>query len=525
MNEISARCGCKFTFCVNKGALIRWADGSKQNVWRNSSNPRAENIWGKRHPPDIRAEDTAKPSTPVIPEAEEPGNLKRKASTDVPLDPEVTATTSLGGALAEDPHVRHGNDFGLHLIAQANPDLAPQNDTHVQQGYGTQPQMMAGAYLDMTLTQDPRLEESYEFGEEMERTRGRNHFIVNESHDYSSLNEAWHNDFLDEWIAENLHDTDLTDADPQNYEPHMRGGGDDPERGTTGRQRRKKDSGTRWRTLLGLYNHPSNSREILVVEEPSEDEEPYIIQGRAAGGRFFASDQTSGTNILPTSSNENYQVGSHPQSTMAQDDTSTGSNSPLGSVESHLTHPRPSEGWPPCSEEEVDRLNQSTPGQRRIEPSKIWMRNGKPVRRNVRLHPGAERPSTGPTSRQRETARTTHQTRAPAARHRDTQMEAPRGGYPFYRTGSFERRRPLRQDGLLVPLHQFRRPLGRRSRDRESHRNDRIIPLPWLRRSRVAYITGFASFLLVLILMNSVSWPQLLLIFIIAFTAVWLMED
>ncbi|MCJ1435337.1 hypothetical protein MMC27_004709 [Xylographa pallens] len=370
MNEVSARCGCKFTFCANKGALIRWADGSRQNVWRNSANPRAENIWGRRHPPDIRAEDTARPSTPVAPEAEGSKHLKQKASTELPLDPEITATTSPEGTLAEDPSVQHGDELGPQLNAQTNLYLPLREDTHVDQSHGIDPRMLTGGDPNMTLTQDPQFEEDYEFRGEVGRTGEQNHFIVDDNRDYSSMNDDRFNELFDNWVSENLVDTDSTGADPPNDEVHMRGGGGDQEREVRGQQRRKKNKSSRWRRMLGFYNHPSNSDKVLVVEEPSEVDEPYIIEGRAAGGQSFASDQVPEIEILPSFSSEHHQVDGHPRSTTTQNDLSTGNNSPLGSIKSHLTHPKPSEAWPPGEEEEVDKLDQSIPGQRRLEPLK-----------------------------------------------------------------------------------------------------------------------------------------------------------
>ncbi|MCJ1417569.1 hypothetical protein MMC32_003913 [Xylographa parallela] len=401
MNEVSARCGCKFTFCANKGALIRWADGSRQTVWRNSANPRADNIWGRRHPPDIQAEDTARSSIPVVLEVEESRQLKRKASTELPLDPEITVATSLEGTLAADPNVQHGDELGSQLSAHTNLDLPLQENPHVHQGYGIDPGRMTGEHPNLTITQDPRFEEGYEFRGEVERTGERNDFVVDDSHDYTSMNDDWFNEWLGNWKAEDLVDTDSTGANPPNDEVHMRGGGGDQEREVTGRQQRKKNRTSRWRRMLGLYNHPTNNDEILVVEEPSEVEEPHIIQGRAAGGPLFASDQVLETDILPPFSNEHHQVGGHPRSTTPQNDLSAGSNSPLGSIKSYLTHPKPSEAWPPREEEEVNKLDQSIPGQRRLEPLKAWTKNDNTERQEPPITFKDPRPGTNTLSKKR----------------------------------------------------------------------------------------------------------------------------
>ena len=272
MNEVSARCGCKFTFCVNKGALIRWADGSKQKVWRNSANPQAETIWGRRYPSEAQDGNAGPSSMPTVPEAEETGNLKRQASTERPLDPEITATTSLEGASTEDPHVKHGNDFDPEVTTQTDLDLTPRGDRFEHQDFGINPRVVMGADVHMTQAQDPRYEEGYEFRGETESAGAQNHSIVDETHESSSVNEISYYDWLDNWIADDLLDTDFADADEQNHELHLRGGGGDQRRETTGRQPKKKHRSSRWRRLQGFYNHPRDNEDILVVEASSEDE-------------------------------------------------------------------------------------------------------------------------------------------------------------------------------------------------------------------------------------------------------------
>ncbi|MCJ1284651.1 hypothetical protein MMC26_003986 [Xylographa opegraphella] len=286
MNEISARCGCKFTFCGNKGALVRWADGSKQNVWRNSANPRAENTWGKRHPPETPAEDIAGPSSYVVPKARAARRSKRKASTEILPEPEATATTSLGELPTGNPHVRHRDEVGPQATAPANLNLTPQEGFPVyqglQQGY-VDPQMLMGPNLDMTLTQDPLFGAGNESSEELYRERVGNDTGFDDTYEGSALIGAWDDAYFDDWMAENPRDPDFADhdvadpdiADPDTRDPmpYLREVESDEEREVTGRRRRRRDRGSRWRRWSAFQNRPSNSDEAVVVEEASEDEE------------------------------------------------------------------------------------------------------------------------------------------------------------------------------------------------------------------------------------------------------------
>ncbi|MCJ1390257.1 hypothetical protein MMC18_003115 [Xylographa bjoerkii] len=519
MNEISARCGCKFTFCVNKEALIRWADGSKQNVWRNSQDPRAEIIWGQRRPPDVQAEDPVTTSTPVVSGAVESGRLKRKASTEVPLDPLFSAETNPNIAPAQIPRVQHGNKFNPQGTAQTNLNMTSIEDPYVpQQIHEFHPLMMTGTNLDMTLTEDPLLVEDYEFRRYTDQTLPQNPTNVNDGLEDLALDPNW----LDEYLAN--YDGNL-EFNPPNDDLHLRGGGGGQEREAVGSQRRPNGRKSRFRRLLDLYKNPSNSEKVRVVEESSEDEEPYIIRERTTGGEIFAEDHSSDNLPLQPSSNSIHRVSGHAQSTTLHDDVSSGSTSPAGSIESHLTHPRPSEAWPPGTETEGDRSNHSIHGQRRIEPLRVWTKNGKPVRRFVKRQSGPPPSSTGPAFLTRDLFRNGHQFHAPSTGHRHVRLGPPRGGHSSHHAGSFEHHGPLRQAEPLVPLHQFRRPLRQRNVEIVFQGNDRIVPSRWLRRSRIAYMLGFASFLLVLLSMNSVSWAQLLLVLLITFAAVWLMED
>ncbi|MCJ1290117.1 hypothetical protein MMC34_001653 [Xylographa carneopallida] len=525
MNEVSAKCGCKFSFCNKKAALIQWADGSRQNVWRNSASSRVDTIWGKRHPPDLRGEEGAGDSARADPEAEETGNLKRKASTEFPLDHERAATKGPEEPLTEDLYIQNSGEIDPQLLIPLDADITSREDPNEQQIYGDDSNRMTESYRNLTMTQDPRFGEHYEFSEEAGRARVQNHFIDDENHDPSLLNDGWFNEWLDDWVAEIFGGGSYPAADSPNADFYVReeegGQGEDARR----LQRRKKGKRSCWRQLLEIWNRPSSSDEVTIIEEFVNDEEPYITHRHPADSQSLASGQTTETEPSPTSSIDHYQVGGQPRSTTTQNDTGTGSSSPLGSIESHMTHPKPSEAWPPGAEGEADTSNQRAPGQRRFASLRVRTNNGRPVRSHGRRYTDVDGPSTGPTFGRRETARPTHQPQVPNVRNRHIYVNAPRGGHPMYRPGSFERRRAQRRGDLMIPPLHGGRQLGRRSRDRGFQRDNGIIPLPWLRQSRIAYIAGFASFLLILVLMNSVSWPQLLLIFILEFAAIWLMED
>ncbi|MCJ1398016.1 hypothetical protein MMC11_001213 [Xylographa trunciseda] len=525
MNEISARCGCKFTFCVNEGALIRWPDGSKQRLWRDPSNPHVDVIWGKRHPPEARSEHTIRASGHQAARANDSGSLKRKASTQLPLDPQITAQTRLDPTLTEHAHVQHGYRFGSANTAQPNLDRTPTEEAHVQQGYRSNHPVMARANLNTTLTDDPRVEEGYEFRGETDQTVSQNPMPVDDGLEYPPEDPPWY----DQWVLGDdgdLHYVGTANADPPDDEPHLRGGGGDQERKARGSGRRSNGRNPLERRLRDLYSNQNDDHdEVRIVEEYSEGEEPEIIPERPANDEAFPQDQTSRIGSSPPSYTETHQAGGHPQSTTSQDHTNNRSNSTLESVESHLTDPNPSEAWPSRSEEDRRRLDESARGQQHIEANKVWTKNGKPVRRHVRRQLGTERLRPGLALGQPNLAGTDPRLHTPSARYRHSLWEPPHGGYHFHHPGYFQHRQLMRRAEPLVPLHEIRRLLGRRRREREFQGRNQIGPPQWLHRNRVAYMFGFAIFLFVLILSNSVSWPQLLLVFLIATAAIWLMED